>query len=178
MNASPADTQTGAAALAQRLLDERARRYARQELEGESGEVQDLLFFQQGDSRYALALGALREVRVLRGFCPIPGARAAVPGIFYSRGEVLSLHDLSAYMTGRRVPDVRWVIIVEWKRQRLGILAQDVVDVRSTPMSALRPPPITLGERGVTVQGAVGEALLLRVEALFSTPAFFHGLRG
>ena len=45
MNASPADTETGAAALAQRLLEERARRYARQELEGESGEVKDLLFF-------------------------------------------------------------------------------------------------------------------------------------
>lgn len=160
-----------------RILTQRAARYARRDAAEDDGEQVRLLFFSHGSSDYAIPLEDLREVRVLRGFCPIPGARPAVPGIFYYRGEVLSLHDLSAFMGTQVGAEGHWVLIVERDKQRLGIIAKDVVDVKEVAQSTVRPSPITLGDRAVCVQGVVEKnTLLLRADALFSTPAFFRGL--
>jgi purine-binding chemotaxis protein CheW len=178
--AEGADFETSADAGRLRILLQRAKRYARRDETVAAGERCRLLFFQHGGHEYAIPLGDLREVRVLRSFCPIPGARKVVPGIFYYRGEVLSLHDLAAYMGGSDLSkenEPRWVLIVERDRQRLGLMARDVLDVRDLPAQEIRPAPITLGERAVCVQGVVrNTTLLLRTEALFSTPAFFRGL--
>jgi len=160
-----------------RILSQRAARYARRDQAEDDGQHVRLLFFSHGNSDYAISLEDLREVRVLRGFCPIPGARPVVPGIFYYRGEVLSIHDLSAFMGTQTGAESHWVLIVERDKQRLGIMAKDVVDVREVAQVSVRPSPITLGERSVCVQGVVDKnTLLLRTEALFSTPSFFRGL--
>ena len=173
------EAEEAEAALANRLkiLQQRATRYARREDLDEDGDLVRLLFFSHGSSDYAIPLDDLREVRVLRGFCPIPGARSTVPGIFYYRGEVLSLHDLACYMGVANEHAPNWVLIVERDKQRLGLMAKDVIDVREVSQACVRPSPITLGERAVCVQGVVDKGtLLLRTEALFSTPAFFKGL--
>ena len=160
-----------------RILTQRAGRYAKRTENAEAEEQIRLLFFSHGPSDYAIPLDDLREVRVLRSFCPIPGARKVVPGIFYYRGEVLSLHDLSSFMGVTYTEEPRWVLIVEKDRQRLGLMARDVLDVREVGTSSVRPPPITLGDRAICVQGVVNQTtLLLRTEALFNTASFFKGL--
>ncbi len=174
--ATGAGVQSASADAINAILSQRAHRYAKRVDTAEGGEHQEMLYFDQGASQYAIALEHLREVRVLRGFCPVPGARTVVPGIFYYRGEVLSLHDLSAYMTGRSGEEPRWVIIVEWERQRLGLMARDVVDVRRTSMAEIRPAPVTMGARANTLSGVLDSTLILRTEALFTTAAFFNGL--
>ena len=173
------EAEAAEAAVANRIsiLKARAERYARREQLDEDGDLVRLLFFSHGSSDYAIPLDDLREVRVLRGFCPIPGARSTVPGIFYYRGEVLSLHDLASYMGVQTDATPNWVLIVERDKQRLGLMAKDVIDVKEVSQASVRPSPVTLGERAVCVQGVVEKStLLLRTEALFSTPAFFKGL--
>ena len=160
-----------------RILVQRAERYARVEEQDGHEELVKLLYFEHGPSVYGIPLDDLREVRVLRGFCSIPGARKTVPGIFYYRGEILSLHDLTAFMGTTAEEPARWVIVVEHDGQRMGIMARDVLDVREVAMSKVRPSPVTLGERANCLQGVVEDGtLLLRTEALFTIQAFFAGL--
>lgn len=159
------------------ILLQRARRYARMEEQDAHEEMVKLLYFEHGPSVYGIALDDLREVRVLRGFCSIPGARRTVPGIFYYRGEILSIHDLTAFMGTQAEEPARWVIIVEYDGQRMGVMARDVLDVREVAMSKVRPSPVTLGDRASCLHGIVEDGtLLLRTEALFNTPSFCVGM--
>ncbi len=171
------DVQDGADESRLRILIQRAQRYARVEEQDSDEELVKLLYFEHGPSTYGISINDLREVRVLRGFCSIPGARKTVPGIFYYRGEILSLHDLAAFMGTTSDKPPRWVIIVEHDGQRMGLMARDVLDVREVAMSTVRPAPVTLGDRGACLQGIVGDdTLLLRTESLFTNQSFFAGL--
>jgi len=161
----------------QNILLQRAKRYARMEEQDADEELVKLLYFEHGPSVYGIPLDDLREVRVLRGFCSIPGARRTVPGIFYYRGEILSLHDLTAFMGTKTDEAARWVIIVEHDGQRMGVMARDVLDVREVAMSRVRPAPVTLGDRAGCLQGIIeDQTLLLRTDALFTNPSFSVGM--
>lgn len=137
------------------------------------------MLFTRGGEHYVIRLGVLREVRVSRGFCAIPGAREVVPGIIYCRGEVLSLHDLAAFMgaAAEACAEPRWIIVVESNDRRLGLMADDIIAVRSFLTTAVRPPPLTLSARASCAEGILTDgAILLRTQMLFSDPQFFNGL--
>jgi purine-binding chemotaxis protein CheW len=98
-----------------------------------------------------------------------------VPGVFHFRGELLSAHDLAAWMGGSAPNQPGWTLVVEHGGMRLGLLADEVIGIDRLASSQLGPVPVTLGGRGVCFQGVLGgQRLLLEPERLFSTPAFFR----
>lgn len=159
------------------LLRSRALRYAKTSTEAVR-DVLEAVIFVRGSSQYAVMLSALREIRALQGVCLLPGASAVVPGVSYYRGELLSVHDLTAFMN----PAVRsatrpagWVLIVEHEGERLGLLADAVTEIRSLLIASIRPLPLTLGDRSACFQGVLEDGLLLlHAPLLFSTPHFFN----
>lgn len=176
MDSALSSTDSGAER-ANRLLKRRADRYARLAALTAEEEQLECMLFDRGASRYVVRLEGLREVRVLRSFCPIPGARAVVPGIIYYRGEVLSLHDLAAFMDAPSHSEPRWIVVVEHGGSRMGLLADDIVEVRTFPVSDVRPAPLTLSARASCVEGVLADGgILLRAETLFSNPHFSNGL--
>lgn len=156
------------------LLRLRAARYARQP-EGKAEDVIDIVVFVRGRSRYAIPLCAVREVRPLRAFCRIPGSSRCVPGMFHFRGEIISVHDLEAFMDpgagGRPSP---WIVLIEHQGERIALLADEVLDVEQIATEQIKPTPITFGDRAACFQGVIGGAvLLLQPGKLFTTPRFF-----
>lgn len=154
------------------LLQARAARYARSVEEGRE-QVADAVVFARGEARYAVPLESLREIRPLRQLCKIPGAARHVPGVFHYRGEIVSVHDVEAFLGGAMSPVAAWVLIVEHEQERIGLMADEVIGVEPAPPSAISPVPVTMGEAAACFQGLLGrESLLLSPARLFSTPAF------
>jgi len=156
------------------LLQMRAARYAASSAEA-STDIAEGVVFRRGESHWAVPLGALREVRPLRGFRKIPGASAAVPGILHFRGEILSLHDVGAFMHPEaESADAAWVIVIEYGGERIGLAADEIVDIDRYSRSNMHPLPITLGERAAICEGLLpGGVVLLSPARLFDTEAFF-----
>lgn len=157
------------------LLRMRAQRYARRAQET-TGVTTDIVVFRRGEGRYAIALEALREIRPLQRLCRIPAAPPVVPGVFHYRGELMSAHDLDAYLSdGERSEAAPWVLIVEDADRRLGLMADEVDDVQALSEVSRLPLPVTLGERGACFSAVLDDGVLLvEPPSLFNTPAFYR----
>lgn len=156
------------------ILRARAERYAKQP-EKRAEDVTHAIVLTRGGARYAAPLRSLREIRPLKVFCRIPDASRCVPGMFHCRGEILSLHDIEAFMMegagGRPAP---WVLILEQGRERIGLMADEVLDVVEVSAARVMPVPITFGDRATCFEGILdGGVFLLAPPKLFSTPSFF-----
>jgi len=156
------------------LLQLRATRYAQRPI-ADAQDVTYAVLFRKADARYVIPLASLREIRLLPAVCRIPGAARWVPGVFHFQGEILSAHDLDAFMDqGASEGPSPWVLIVEQGSERLGLMVDEVIDVVAVVSARVMPVPITFGERSICFQGVLpGGALLLQPARLFSTPSFF-----
>ena len=155
------------------LLRRRAARYARAvDLHAEV--KAEVVIFARGAARYALRLPSLREIRPLRSLARIPGASRVVPGVFHYRGEIVSAHDLDAFMAAEPAStEPSWVLVAEHEGRSIGLLADEVHGVEALPQRDVRPPPLTLRGAGAGVEGiAGGEVVVINLTELLSLPAF------
>jgi len=156
------------------LLKQRAARYA-MAAEAQATDVTDAVIFRRGSAKYALPLVALREVRPLRTFCPIPCASPCVPGMLHFRGEVISLQYVAAFMDPAiETNDPVCVIVVEHLGERIGLGADEILDVERHSAAMVKSLPITFGDRGAICDGLLPDGtLLLSALRMFRTEAFF-----
>jgi len=166
------DPYSGLDAEEKQLLLDRAARYARVEQET-TGETIEVVSFARGNEQYAIPLSSLREIRTLRKACFIPGAARSVPAIFHHRGEILSAHDLSAFLHGApAATKPEFAMIVDEGARRIALMADELIGVVQIVQSQLIPLPATLGDRASGFGGVGPDGLLvLRPAALFDTPA-------
>ncbi len=156
------------------LLRARAVRYARAP-ETDAGDKSAFVLFERRQTRYAAALECLREIMPLERFCRIPGASNCVPGLFHYRGEILSLHDIEAFLggEGQGFGGSR-VIVLEHRGERIGLFSDELLGVELISSTQISPLPIAFGDRGECFQGVLeGGVLSLNVPRLFTTPEFF-----
>jgi purine-binding chemotaxis protein CheW len=156
------------------LLEQRAARYA-EAPERQATDTTDAVVFRRGLAKYALPLVTLREVRPLRSYCLIPCASPSVPGILHFRGEIISLHDVAAFIDPTEgIGEPSWVIVVEYMGERIGLAADEILDVERHSAAKLRPLPITFGDRGIIADGLLPDGtLLLSAARMFHTDTFF-----
>lgn len=161
-----------AGADAQALLEARASRYARP-VHQAAVVVDTALQFERGDGRYGVPLTFLKEVRRLGDWCAFPGASSVVPGAVHFRGELLSLHDLAAFMGAEPPADAEWLIIVQTDTLRVGLLADELCEVSEVEDHRCSPVPLTLGASADCFSALYDhEVLLLDVVQLFAMPRF------
>lgn len=162
---------------ARRLLEQRARRFARRAAEAELAQLKLIGFTRRG-TRYAVGLEALLEIRPLKRFCPIPEASAVVPGVFYHRGTILSAHDIHPYLSaGAPATPAEWVLVCAIDGRAFGLLADVVSDVQEFPRDSLRPVPGSFGPRGENLRGLIGGgALVLDLVKLHLDDDFARGV--
>ena len=148
-------------AAARALLRARAERYAT--VHGEARPVLcSAVTFKRGPGPYALPLGGLREIRPLGQPCELPGTSAVVRGIVYYRGELLSLHDLSVFSSGVvPVNSPSWVIVMEHAGVRIGLVADELMDVVEIEAGDVHPVPVTLGDAADVFMGITGKGMLV-----------------
>lgn len=155
------------------LLRKRAQAYAKP-LFLDHEETREAVVFVRGAGRYACPLNALRELRPLRKLCLLPLASRIVPGAVHVRGELLSVHDLAAFLEEQGpVQAGSFLLVVELEGERIALLADDVLGVEAYRPSCLHPLPLTLGDRASCFQGMLADkTMLLQPPALFTSPEF------
>lgn len=158
-----------------KLLHNRAERYGSRTSSRTRDRVDYVVFDRRGKA-YGIELTALREIRIIDSWCPVPGANAVAPGVVNFRGELLSLHDVGAFLDdgSAAASKWRWLLIVEEGGKRLGLLADDVQGISMLQRDEIRGVPIALGAKAPCFAGiADGELLLLDPAGLFETKTFF-----
>jgi purine-binding chemotaxis protein CheW len=112
--------------------------------------------------RYALTLHELCEIRPLVRWCRLPGASPVVPGVVHYRGELLTLLDLAQLSAPRQETTLAgWVLVIEQAGERLGLMADEVMDVLELSAGSIQPLPVTLGENADTFVGMSADGVLI-----------------
>jgi purine-binding chemotaxis protein CheW len=144
----------------ERVLLERARRLGRAPREAAPADARDVLVCRVRDELYALELARLEMARPVRELTPVPTAPARVAGVMNVRGEVLTVLDLAAVLdlggTGEPGAASR-VVFVGAPEGRVGLLVDEVVEVRRLALDALERP---LG-RGELARGVADARIVL-----------------
>lgn len=156
-----------------RLLEARAARL-RPPSKEERKLLGSVVTFRRAQGLYALSLTDLREIRPLTRICLIPGASPIVPGLVHYRGELLSLHDLASFAGSDQANvTASWVLVAEQNKRRIGLMADDVLDVVDIEVGGMQSVPLTLGEFGEVFAGMTRErVLVLDAAKLFQSSRF------
>ena len=85
-----------------------------------------------GSEHYALPVEGVREIAPLGRISPLPGAPAALLGVWNLRGDVMAVVDLASLL-GIEPGSRRRIVVVEREEQRAGLAVADVLDVASLP---------------------------------------------
>jgi purine-binding chemotaxis protein CheW len=88
-----------------------------------------------GGEHYALPVGGVREIARLGQITPVPGAPAAVLGIWNLRGDVMAALDLATLLGLEPDAEPSRILVAEDGELRAGLTVESVLDVGSLPES-------------------------------------------
>jgi len=143
---------------ARAILEERARLLARPPpAEVRAADRLELLIFSLSGETYALETRSVREVARFADFTGLPGASPFLLGVTNLRGEILPVFDLRrlAGIAPKGLTDLSRLLVLGEDREELGLLADDVREVKTIRREEVLDPPEELA--------AIGRGLLLGV---------------
>ena len=143
---------------ARKILEERARLLARPPpAEVRAADRLELLVFSLSGETYALETRSVREVARFADFTGLPGASPFLLGVTNLRGEILPVFDLRrlAGIAPKGLTDLSRLLVLGEDREELGLLADDVREVKTIRREEVLDPPEELA--------AIGRGLLLGV---------------
>lgn len=100
----------------------------------------ELFVFRVGDERFACDVRAVEEVIESPLLYPLPGSDAAVAGVCQHAGRTLPVADASSLL-GVDGASGAVVLVMRRGTDHVGLLVDDVDDVRTIELSTLRQPP-------------------------------------
>jgi purine-binding chemotaxis protein CheW len=117
---------------AQQILAERARLLAAPLTDSQHEQGDELLAFRLGSERYSLPVAAVREVVPLQSYTALPATPPFVVGLINIRGRLLALLDIRPLLDIAGPPHSAggFVLIIGDQRAELGLLADEVIEVR------------------------------------------------
>jgi purine-binding chemotaxis protein CheW len=129
----------------------------------ERGEAVSVVGFHLGGELHGCDVRLVEEVVSRARVHPLPDLPPEVPGVFLLRGELVPLLDVApALGMERRAGEETAVLVVGAGETRVGIAADRLDEVMEVPADALRPPPLTGGDRDqyVVAVARLGTGLL------------------
>jgi purine-binding chemotaxis protein CheW len=151
-------TKSDSAVREREILEERARILARPPpVEVQAADWLELLVFSLSGETYALETRSVREVSRFADFTAVPGASPFLLGVTNLRGEILPVFDLRqlAGIAPKGLTDLSRLLVLGEDREELGLLADEVREVKRMRREEILDPPEELA--------AIGRALLLGV---------------
>lgn len=152
----------------ERILKARAAALAREpEKRPAAGENLEVVEFLLAEERYAIETRYVREVYPLKALTALPGTPPFVLGIINARGQIVSVIDIKKFfdLPAKGLTDLNKVIILRADAMELGILADQILGVRSMSRRDIQPPlPTLTGIRQEYLKG-VGRDRLVVLEA-------------
>lgn len=168
--------------IAQRILEERARRLAEPPEAPVTGETVSLVVLVLGAERYGVDVRCVQEALPFDNVTPLPGAPAFWAGLVNLRGHLYPLLDLRAFLglPGRpaalpdngAAPPAAKIVLVAAGGLEIGLLVDDVLEVRQVLRAAIGPTLLeaTGPARTLTVGVTPDLLAVLNVEALLADP--------
>lgn len=114
--------------------------------------------------RYAVESAHVRTVHPLNDITPLPLTPSFVLGIINVHGQVISVVDIRKFfgLPERGLTDLNKVIILSADDMEFGILADEILGVRSIPIETIQPPlPTLTGIRAEYLKGVTKERLVV-----------------
>lgn len=100
----------------------------------------ELFVFRVGDERFACDVRAVDEVLESPPMYPVPGAALAMAGVCQHAGRTLPVARAAALL-GVDESAGGVVLVLRRGTEHVGLLVDDVDDVRAIELATLRPPP-------------------------------------
>jgi len=147
------------AAETRKVLAQRARLLAREEMRGETAEATiEFLEFSLGSSRFGLVLDGMREVLSDKDLLALPNVPAFVAGLINLRGHVVSVLDLRALLGfGGKAEGPGKIILLGQEERLLGLHVDRVGAVRSLVAGRIQSSVAALPGRGEAYMIGVAE---------------------
>jgi purine-binding chemotaxis protein CheW len=171
--AAPGEALTPPPDEKRKILKGRARELSREMTAGGgTGESAEVVELRVADERYGVESCYVHEVYPLKEMTWLPGTPPFVLGITNVRGRIVAVNDLRRFFSlpGAQTTAGGKLVILGNEAMEFGVLADEVVGVRSIPLAELQPPLRTLTGNGAKyLRGITGDRLaLLDAEKILS----------
>jgi purine-binding chemotaxis protein CheW len=150
------------------VLRSRAKSLAQEpERKGETEDCLEMLAFRLAHETYAIETRFIREVYPLTELTPLPCTPAYIFGIINIRGQILTIIDMKKFfdLPEKGIANLNRVIVVRNDDMELGILADEIIGIKSIFGDDIKPPPATITGIGAEYLKGVTEDRLIVVEA-------------
>ena len=129
-----------------RVLRERARMLAREPQTENNEEVIVVVEFLLAKECYGIESTLIREVYPLKEYTPLPGTPSFILGLMNVRGQILSITDIRKLfdLPEKGLTNLNRVIILKNHNREFGILADDIVGMRTIALGNLQTSLPTL----------------------------------
>jgi len=147
-----------------RILKERARALAKEEKVISGKGFLNVVEFILAGETFAIELKYASEVYPLKDFTSLPGIPPFIRGITNVRGKIISIVDLKDFfeIPDQGGTDSEHLIILQSKDMEFGILADEILGIKTIPMDCVQPSlPTLTGIRGEYLKGVTGERLVI-----------------
>lgn len=147
-----------------RILKARAVALAREQAPAKQQEAVEVVTFLLADETYGIEARWVDEIFALRELTPLPWNPPFFAGLVNLRGKVLPVVDIKKLfdLPEKGLTDLNKVLVLHHGDLELGILADQVLELRSVPVRAIQASlPTLTGIRGEFLKGVTAERLIL-----------------
>jgi chemotaxis signal transduction protein len=92
--------------------------------------------FRVGSELYAVPVAHVLEIAPLKDVTRVPGAQAALIGVWNRRGQILSVIDLARVLGFESLADAKYLLVVEVDGKRAALAVDGVSDVELLDVAA------------------------------------------
>ena len=164
----PAGTSEATTEEKRAVLRARAKSLAQEpERKGEAEEYLEVLAFLLAHETYAIETVFIREVYPLTELAPLPCTPDYISGIINIRGQILTIIDMKKFfdLPEKGLTNLNRVIVIRDDAMELGILADEIISIKSIFGGDIKPPPATMTGIGAEYLKGVTEDRLIVLEA-------------
>jgi len=150
------------------ILKKRAKQLATEQKKSENEDASlTVVEFMLAYERYAFELSHVREVYPLKDLTPLPGTQSFVQGIINIRSQIISLIDLKLFfeLPAEGLTNLNRVIILHSDQMEFGVLADEILGVRSIPIHRIQATLPTLTGIGADYLKGVTQDRLIILDA-------------
>ena len=164
----PAGTREATPEEKRTILRARAKSLAQEpERKGEAEKYLEVLAFLLAHETYAIETVFIREVYPLTELTPLPCTPDYIFGIINIRGQILTIIDMKKFfdLPEKGITNLNRVIVVRNEDMELGILADEIIGIKSIFGDDIKPPPATITGIGAEYLKGVTEDRLIVLDA-------------
>lgn len=142
------------------------------ELEEQGGDTiqNKFLLFRIEDEIYGIEIAMVQEIINMVPITQVPSTPGFIKGIINLRGDILSIVDVRIrfQMQERAYDDLTCIIVVEKNGEKIGLIVDEVHEVKFISKANLAPPPnakLAFQNQFIRSLGHVDEEVVLLIDA-------------